>query len=136
MSAVVLVKQRKPHFRHTKSSTCDPDSALHSTAIEIIRNAHDEARSKHTPYLLTRPCETKTWEEHDVRSCVNLATEIDLAEGWEAKTEKSIVEGTRSDLVFSHDDGREIIIEVVNTSLDGTRDRNCIHKIRYSGSGA
>lgn len=117
MSAVVLVNKRKPHFRHTKSSTCDPDSALHSTAIEIIRKAHKESQSDQTPYLLTRPCATKTFEEYDVKSCVNTATEIDIADGWDSKTEKSIVEGTRSDLVFSNDDGRKIIIEVVNTHV-------------------
>ena len=115
MSAVVLVKKRNPHFRHTKSSTCDPDSALHSTAIEIIRKAHNESQSDQTPYLLTRSCETKTFEEYDLRSCLNMATEIDVADAWESKTEKSIVAGTRSDLIFSHDDGRQIIIEVVNT---------------------
>ena len=117
ISAVVRVTQWKPHFRHTKSSTCDPDSALHSTAIEIIRKAHDETQSNQTPYLLTRPCETKTFgeEKYDVRSCVNMATEIDLTNGWQSKTEKSIVEGTRSDLIFSHVDGRQVIIEVVNT---------------------
>ena len=115
MSAVILVKKRKPHFRHTKSSTCDPDSALHSTAIEIIRKAHNGAQAKHTQYLLTRPCETKTFVEYDLKSCINMATEIDFADGWQSKTEKSIVEGTRSDLIFSQDDGRQIIIEVVNT---------------------
>ena len=115
MSAVILVKKRKPHFRHTKSSTCDPDSALHSTAIEIIRKAHNGSQAKHTQYLLTRPCETKTFVEYDLKSCINMATEIDFADGWQSKTEKSIVEGARSDLIFFHDDGRQIIIEVVNT---------------------
>lgn len=110
MSAVVRVTRRKPHFRHTKSLICDPDSVLHSTAIEIIRNAHNTAQSANSPYLLTRPC-----EHYDVKRCSNNSTEIDLADGWESKTEKSIVEGTRSDLIFSHVDGRQIIIEVVNT---------------------
>ena len=141
MSAVVLVTQRKPHFRHTKSLICDPDSVLHSTAIEIIRNAHNTAQSANSPYLLTRPCtkiefirrahntaqsanssylvtrscEAGWIEDYDMKHCSNNATEIDLADDWKSKTEKSIVEGTRSDLIFSHDDGREIIIEVVNT---------------------
>ena len=47
--------------------------------------------------------------------CVNMATETNLADTWQLKAETSIVEGTRSDLVFSHDDGRQYIIEVVNT---------------------
>ena len=115
MSAVVLVTQRKPHFRHTKSATCDPDSALHSTAIEIIRNAHNEARLNQTSYLLTRACETKKFEDYDVKSCPEMATEINLADGWQSTAEKSIVDGTRSDLIFSHGDGRQVIIEVVNT---------------------
>ena len=113
MSAVVRVIQRKPHFRHTKSVVCDPDLVLHSTAIEIIRDAHNTAQSTNSPYLLTRPCKRNSY--YDVKGCPNNATEINLADGWQSKTEKSIVEGTRSDLIFSHDDGRQIIIEVVNT---------------------
>ena len=115
MSAVVRVTQRKPHFRHAKSLVCDPDLLLHSTAIEIIRNAHNSAQSKNLPYLLTRNCKVAWIEDYDQRSCPNNATEINLAHGWQSKTEKSIVEGTRSDLIFSHDNGRQIIIEVVNT---------------------
>ena len=115
LSAVVRVTQQKPHFRHTKSLICDPDSVLHSTAIEIIRKAQNTAQSTNSPYLLTRPCEVAWGEDYDVKRCPNNATEIDLAYDWESKTEKSIVEGTRSDLIFSHVDGREIIIEVVNT---------------------
>lgn len=115
MSAVVRVTQRKPHFRRTKSLICDPDSVLHSTAIEIIRNAHNTALSTSSPYLLTRPCKVAWIEDYDQKSCPNNATEIDLADGWQSNTEKSIIEGTRSDLIFSHDDGQQIIIEVVNT---------------------
>ena len=115
MSAVVLVTQRKPHFRHTKSSTCDPDSALHATAIEIIRNAQRKAQSQGNPYLLTRPCHSTWGEYYNLRRCPQNATEIDLGDGWQSKTEESIVEGTRSDLVFFHDDGQQVIIEVVNT---------------------
>ena len=115
MSAVVLVTQRKPHFRHTKSSTCDPDSALHATAIEIIRNAQRKAQSQRNPYLLTRPCHSTWGEYYNLRRCPQNATEIDLGDGWQSKTEESIVEGTRSDLVFLHDDGQQVIIEVVNT---------------------
>ena len=115
MSAVVQVTQRKPHFRHTKFSTCDPDSALHATAIEIIRNAQRKALSQREPYLLTRPCNSAWVEEYDLKHCPKNATEINLADGWQSKSEKSIVEGTRSDLIFSHDDGRQVIIEVVNT---------------------
>ena len=113
MSAVVRVIQRKPHFRHTKSVVCDPDLVLHSTAIEIIRDAHNTAQSTNSPYLLTRPCKRNS--DYDVKGCPNNATEINLADGWQSKTEKSIVEGTRSDLIFSHNDGRQTIIEVVNT---------------------
>ena len=113
MSAVVRVTQQKPHFRHTKSVVCDPDLVLHSTAIEIIRDAHNTAQSTNSPYLLTRPCKRNS--DYDVKGCPNNATEINLADGWQSKTEKSIVEGTRSDLIFSHNDGRQTIIEVVNT---------------------
>ena len=115
MSAVVLVTQRKPHFRHTKSSTCDPDSALHATAIEIIRNAQRNAQSQREPYLLTRPCNSAWVEDYDLKHCPKNATEINLADDWQSTTEKSIVEGTRSDLIFSHVSGQQIIIEVVNT---------------------
>lgn len=115
LSAVVRVTQRKPHFRHTKFSTCDPDSALHSTAIEIIRKAHNTAQSTNLPYLFTRPCAATWIADYDLKCCPNNATEIDLADGWQSEIEKTIVDGTRSDLIFSHDDGRQIIIEVVNT---------------------
>ena len=115
MSAVVLVRQRKPHFRHTKSSTCDPDSALHATSIEIIRNAQRNAQSQREPFLLTRPCNSAWVEDYDLKHCPKNATEINLADDWQSTTEKSIVEGTRSDLVFSHVDGQQIIIEIVNT---------------------
>ena len=68
LSAVVRVAKQKPHFRHTNSMTCDPDSVLHSTAIEIIRTGHDAAQSKSTPYMLTRPCTSNVhYGEHDAR---------------------------------------------------------------------
>ena len=49
--------------------------------------------------------------------------------GWQSKTEKSIVEGTRSDLIFSQDDGRQIIIEVVNTHSIEPETRKRVSKI-------
>ena len=44
-----------------------------------------------------------------------MPTEVDLAEGWECAVEKSIVPHTRTDLAFTHSDGRQIAVEVVNT---------------------
>lgn len=108
MSAVVLVTRKTPHFRHTKpAEQCDPDDALHTYAIRMIQQAHSKAVERGDPYMLTRPC----------KSCLNLATEIDFADSWECAVEKSIAEHTRSDLAFSHADGRQIAVEVVVTHM-------------------
>ena len=107
MSAVVLVTQKTPHFRHTAPETqCDLDDALHTYAIKMIQQAHAEARENGVPYTLTRGC----------RKCgEGYSTNIDLADGWECTAEKSIVPHTRSDLAFTRADGRQLAIEVVNT---------------------
>ena len=105
MSAVVLVKHKSPHFRHLQAPYCNPDLALHSYAIKMIQQGHAEAQKSRGEYALTRRCE----------SCENYVTEVNLAEGWECDVEKSIVLGTRSDLVFTHSNGRQIVVEVVNT---------------------
>ena len=108
MSAVVLVTRKTPHFRHTKpAEKCDPDDALHTYAIRMIQQAHSKAVERGDPYMLTRPC----------KSCLNLATEIDFADSWECAVEKSIAEHTRSDLAFTHADGRQIAVEVVVTHM-------------------
>ncbi len=104
MSAVVLATRRAAHFRHTApEGRCDPDDALHTFAIRMIQQAHDAAVASDGRYLFARSCV----------KCKGLATEIDLADGWKSDAEKSIVPRTRSDLVFSHADGRRLAVEVV-----------------------
>ena len=104
MSAVVLVTRRTAHFRHTApEDRCDPDDALHTFAIRMIQQAHDAAVASDGRYMFLRACV----------KCKGLATEIDLADGWKSDAEKSIVPRTRSDLVFSHADGRRLAVEVV-----------------------
>ena len=107
MSAVVLVTRRAPHFRHTNSDHCDPDDALHTYAIQMIQQAHAAAVDAGRTYMLTRPC----------ADCESLATEIDLTDGWEYDTEKSIVPPTRSDVVFTDLEGRQLAVEVVVTHM-------------------
>ena len=87
MSAVVLVTQKTPHFRHTAPETqCDPDDALHTYAIKMIQQAHAEAQENGVPYTLTRGCE-KCGEGY--------STNIDLADGWDCAAEKLIVSAGR-----------------------------------------
>ena len=111
VSAVVLVTRKTPHFRHTDPEVrCDPDAALHTYAIKMIQQTHNVAQERGIQYMLTRPC-----REGGYRHCQNFATEIDLAEGWECADEESIVPHTRTDLAFTHSDGRQIAVEIVNT---------------------
>ena len=111
MSAVVLVTRKTPHFRHTDPKIhCDPDAALHTYAIKMTQQAHADAQKCEVEYKFTRLC-----RECEYRHCLNYATEIDLSAGWECAVEKSIVPHTRTDLAFTHPDGRQIAVEVVNT---------------------
>ena len=111
MSAVVLVTRKTPHFRHTAPEVrCDPDAALHTYAIKMIQQAHADAQESEVEYMLMRPC-----RECEYLHCQNYATELDLAESWECAVETSIAPHTRTDLAFTHPDGRQIAVEVVNT---------------------
>ena len=111
MSAVVQVKSRSPHFRHTSQDVrCDPDAALHTYAIRMIQQGHASAIETAGKYALTRPCEDSDCQQRQVH-----ATEINLAEDWECAVEKSIAPHTRADLAFTHLDGRQVAVEVVNT---------------------
>ena len=104
MSAVVLVTRKAPHFRHTTPEYyCDPDNALHTYAVQLIQQAHDVAMSTGGKYMFLRPC----------ANCKGVATEIDLADAWEYDPEKSMAPHTRSDLAFTHSDGRRLAVEVV-----------------------
>ena len=116
MSAVVLVTRMSPHFRHTAPELqCDPVSALHTYALRMIQQAHSDAQETGSEYTLTRLCEGQAPPSSWGIKCSGYATEINLAEGWECDDEKSIVPHTRSDLLFTHSDGRQIVVEVVNT---------------------
>ena len=99
MSAVVQVTGKAPHFRHI-GDRCTPNNALHTTAIKLIQQKHGEAVSANDRYMLQRHCKRSD-------------TEIDLADGWMCSTEESITPHTRSDVVFTREDGNRIVVEVV-----------------------
>ena len=115
MSAVVKVERMAPHFRHT-AQPCDADDALHSYGIEVIRQSHTSAKKQGRQYLLRMRCMCRHTILRDCRArCEFRFDYTDLADGWICAVEKSIVVGTRSDIVFSHADGRQIVVELVNT---------------------
>ena len=65
-----------------------------------------KARQDAGEYMLRRPC----------RSCTQRpASEVNLAAGWTFESEKTVVSGTRSDVVFTHSAGDMVVVEVVNT---------------------
>ena len=134
MSAVVLVTRKSPHFRHTAPDPqCDPVSALHTYAIRMIQQAHSDAQEIGSVYTLTRLCEGQAPPPPWDIKCSGYAMKINLANGWECDDEKSIVPHTRSDLVFTHSDGRQIVVEVVNTHKMEPEDRGCLLEGRSSG---
>ena len=106
MSAVVKVTKISPHFRHTQEVRCDADSALHTYAIKMIQQAHRRASATGASYMLLRKCAT-CGGGHSVA--------IDLADGWQCAVDTTIAMNTRSDIAFTHPDGRRIAVEVVVT---------------------
>ena len=116
MSAIVLVTHMSPHFRHTAPELqCDPDSALHTYAIKMIQQAHADAQEAGSEYTLSRLCNGEAPQYSWGTKCAGYATKVNLAKGWECVAERSIVPHTISDLVFSHSDGQQIVVEIVNT---------------------
>ena len=108
MNAVVKVTKILPHFRHHSDEPCDPKGYLHTAAVEVIQQAHFDAKERGVSYMffLPIPCMEHRLEARPVG--------IDLADGWGCEVEKGFL-GKRPDLRFAHADGRRIIVEVVVT---------------------
>ena len=99
-------KIKRHHFAHKAGmERCDPDNALHETAKAAICQGFLTAQENGEEYSVSFPC-----ERCDVSLKVNTALE-----GASIATERAAVQGTRSDLVITKEDGSSprIIIEVV-----------------------
>ncbi len=99
-------KIKRHHFAHKAGmERCDPDNALHETAKAAICQGFLTAQEHGDAYSVSFPC-----ERCDIVLKVNIALE-----GASIATERAVVQGTRSDLVVSREDGSSprIIIEIV-----------------------
>ena len=98
---------RRWHFAHKPPFTqcADPDKALHRTAVAMIFWGFTNALQKQTEYHLGCPC-----EQCDRTVSCNVAVPSAKVE-----RERSIVAGTRSDLVISQPGKGPVVIEVVVT---------------------
>ena len=99
-------KIKRHHFAHKAGmERCDPDNALHETAKAAICQGFLRAQENGDEYSVSFPCGIC-----DETLKVNIA----LA-GASIATERAAVQGTRSDLVITKEDGRSprIIIEIV-----------------------
>ena len=112
------------HFAHKKAGEqCDPDNALHETAKAAICQGFLVAQEQCTRYDLKFPCD---------RCREPIAVDVAI-EGAGIATERSEIEGTRSDLVITEGDGRtaRVIIEVVvHHDIDPSTEK----KYRISGT--
>ena len=99
-------KIKRHHFAHKAGmERCDPDNALHETAKAAICQGFLMAKEHGDEYSVSFPC-----ERCDATLKVNTALE-----GASIATESAVVQGTRSDLVITKEDGitPRIIIEIV-----------------------
>ena len=105
MADVVQVTWKVPHFRHIGTSiSCEPDRALHTYAIEAIRQGHATATANKGHYWLARHCGCGRGTVGDM---------VDLV-GWSCTKEKTLTPGTRSDLAFAKPEtDKELAVEVV-----------------------
>ena len=111
-------KIKRHHFAHKAGmERCDPDNALHETAKAAICQGFLMAKEHGDEYCVSFPC-----ERCDVTLKVNTALE-----GASIATESAAVQGTRSDLVITKEDGRSprIIVEIVvhHDIAEGTEKR-------------
>ena len=110
------------HYAHKppQARACDPDRVLHRTACELILSGFRNAVAQSGEYMLGRPC-----AHCGAPLMVNVAQAESIIKG-----EESAVAGTRSDLVITHADREQLVIEVVHThDLDESA------ATRYSQSG-
>ncbi len=100
-------KRNRWHFAH-KGVICtpkpDPDNFLHRLAQEKIVTGFQSAQQNSTEYRLGCRC-----------ACGHAVSRNIALEGATIHLERSVVYGTRSDIVVMMADGKTIIIEVVNT---------------------
>ena len=98
--------RKRHHFAHkAEHGECNPDNALHETAKAAICQGFLTAQEDSEPYLLQFPCE---------RCGKAISTNIAVS-GAGIATERTAVDGTRSDLVATKEDGKSprVIIEIV-----------------------
>ena len=103
---------RRPHFAHKAGFVqCEKDNTLHEAAKAFICKGFRHAVATGEEYQVRYPC--KQCETH---ISVNVAIE-----GANIESEKTVVKGTRSDLVVFQPDGSpRVIIEIVVThDLEG-----------------
>lgn len=99
-------KIKQPHFAHKQSRLCaEPDTVLHKTTQALIVQMINDAKSGQRPYSLGYPCPV----------CKRKLTRNIIPEVIEAKTEKSVIHGTRSDIAIFREGKQPVIIEVVVT---------------------
>ncbi len=97
---------KRHHFAHKAGQEqCNPDNALHETAKAAICQGFLSAVQMGRGYFVRFPCSRC----HDPIG-VNVASE-----GAAIATERSVVQGTRSDLVITKGDGKSprVIVEIV-----------------------
>ena len=99
--------KRRWHFAHKPPfDRCDPDNALHETAKGVIVQGFNEALAQSSEYRLG--CHCSQCEE-------NLLSRNVALPGATVDPELTIVEGTRSDLVFNIGVSNQVIVEIVVT---------------------
>ena len=109
-SAPMVTRQgtkRQWHFAHKPpfERCTDPDKALHDTAKTVIMQGFSDALKQQGEYLLGCPC-----EECGIRVSRNIAIP-----GANIEAEKTLVAGTRSDLVVNQPAKDSVIVEIVVT---------------------
>ena len=99
--------KRQWHFAHKPpfERCADPDKALHDSATAMIIRGFCDALDQQKEYRLGCPC----------GECGRTVSRNVTDPGARIETEKSIVAGTRSDLVIGQVDRGPVIIEVVVT---------------------
>lgn len=99
--------RRQWHFAHKPpfERCTDPDKALHDSASAVIIRGFQEAMNQRRDYRLGCPCE----------GCGRTVSRNVAVPGAVIESERSLVAGTRSDLVISQSDRSPVVIEIVVT---------------------
>ena len=99
--------KRQWHFAHKPpfERCADPDKALHDTATAMIVRGFYDALDRQSEYRLGCPC----------TECGRSVSRNVAVPGASIETERSIVAGTRSDLVIGQVDRDPVVMEIVVT---------------------